>query len=327
MVRRRSELVPADLDQTIRWVSSVVGPLPAHRRELRRRAEAAAAKWGPSSVELLAARMHGEYTPPDTAPAHLHRLGAWIEARLYAIFEIFECLGEAALPVLRRIAHGEYDWSQGNAIEILCRLAARGVERDAIGKEIAELLPEVRSEAVEYAMGPLLVLARADHALREFLDRYASFEEPAVIDAEGDVVIRGLEGGRRFERKVRRLDEAAALLRDVHASDRTSLAAALFELWQRQRRPERAGAETAVLLRERWREQLASFVAGEQEGEDDYERSAPWIRLAELGALLPLEAADVATLRIAAQRAPLARQSAAWKRLDRNHDREAKNAR
>jgi hypothetical protein len=47
-----------------------------------------------------------------------------------AAFEILYNLGEAALPLLRKIAFGEYDWTQGNAIEILRRWAAEGVDRE-----------------------------------------------------------------------------------------------------------------------------------------------------------------------------------------------------
>ena len=69
---------------------------------------------------------------------------------------MFYYLREAALPVLRRVAFGEYDWTQGNAIEVLCRLASESVERDQIIAEVRREIPKMRYEALLYAFGPLL---------------------------------------------------------------------------------------------------------------------------------------------------------------------------
>ena len=90
-----------------------------------------------------------------------------MSARQFAIFEIYFHIGAPALPVLRRVAFGQYDWTQGNAIEVLCRLAAAGVERTAIVEELIVNLPDVRDEAIQYALAPLLHQQTSNAALRE----------------------------------------------------------------------------------------------------------------------------------------------------------------
>jgi hypothetical protein len=87
-------------------------------------------------------------------------LGDWIAARQFAIFEMFYYLREAALPVLRRVAFGEYDWTQGNAIEVLCRFAAEGIDRERTLADLKSEMPVMRYEALLYAAGPLLQQAK-----------------------------------------------------------------------------------------------------------------------------------------------------------------------
>jgi hypothetical protein len=96
-------------------------------------AKEATRELGAASIELLASRFHSATTPPPAGFGYEQRgLGGWLAFWQFAIFEIFYHFREAALPVLRRVAFGAYDWTQGNAIEVLCRLAADGVDRDRI---------------------------------------------------------------------------------------------------------------------------------------------------------------------------------------------------
>jgi hypothetical protein len=74
----------------------------------------------------------------------------------FQAFAILYNLGEAALLLLRKIAFGKYDWTQGNAIDILCRLAAEGVDRERTISELCRELPDMRYEAHLYALGLLL---------------------------------------------------------------------------------------------------------------------------------------------------------------------------
>ena len=67
-----------------------------------------------------------------------------MSARQFAIFEMFYFFGPASLPVLQRVAYGPYDWTQGNAIEILCRLAADGIDRKRVVDELVARMPGMR---------------------------------------------------------------------------------------------------------------------------------------------------------------------------------------
>ncbi|MBY0238843.1 MAG: hypothetical protein K2X55_05970, partial [Burkholderiaceae bacterium] len=108
------------------------------------------------------------HNPPDLE-GQFPGLGQWISARQFAIFEMFYFMGTPALPTLRRTASGKYDWTQGNAIEILCRLAADGVECRQITAELKTLLPDVREEALLYAIGPLARQAKDNPTLNDLL--------------------------------------------------------------------------------------------------------------------------------------------------------------
>ena len=90
---------------------------------------------------------------------------------------MFYYFRESAIPVLKRVAYGEYDWTQGNAIEVLCRLAAEGINTDATVAEIRAALPEMRIEALLYAFGPLLRRAALDASLAQLLNRFADIPE------------------------------------------------------------------------------------------------------------------------------------------------------
>ena len=82
-------------------------------------------------VDDLTWLMHRELREPQSYDAAQHGLGGWISACQFAVFELLYNIGEPALPALREIAWGEYDWTQGNAIELLIRFAADGVQYTA----------------------------------------------------------------------------------------------------------------------------------------------------------------------------------------------------
>jgi len=139
-------------NERIRWIASSFRDIDAFRL----RAAAVADDLGPSSIPDLASLFHAEHTPPPELASAFPGLGEWITARQFAIFEVFYHFGDHAIPVLKHVAFGEYDWTQGNAIEILCRLAADGVRREEIVDALIEHLPDMREEAHAYALGPLL---------------------------------------------------------------------------------------------------------------------------------------------------------------------------
>lgn len=162
-----------DLNSKIRWVAEVVN----NGTQFKERARKAALELGPNSIESLTGLLHSEHTPPKELEEKFPRLGQWIGARQFAIFEMLYQLREDALPVLRRIAFGEYDWTQGNAIEVLCRLAAQGVDRAKIIDDLKERLGSMREEAHCYALGPLLHYSEQDPNIKHVLDQLLTVPE------------------------------------------------------------------------------------------------------------------------------------------------------
>jgi hypothetical protein len=158
----------------IRWVASAFNE---DMSELRTRAKAVAGELGSSSIDQLASLFHSEHSPPSEIGQSFQGLGAWITARQFAIFEVFYNLGPASIPMLKRVAFGQYDWTQGNAIEILCRLAADGINRTEIIEELIAHLPTMREEAHIYALGPLLQQSEANNALRDVIERLQAVPE------------------------------------------------------------------------------------------------------------------------------------------------------
>ena len=159
--------------EKIRWVARVF-----HKPEVfKKRARTAAEQLGPETIDTLAELFHSEHTPPDELADQFPGLGQWIAARQFAIFEMFYHFGNAALPVLRQVAFGKYDWTQGNAIEILCRLAAKGIDRETIIADVRREFPRLRYEAQLYAIGPLLEEAAVNPHLAMVLQQFEVLQE------------------------------------------------------------------------------------------------------------------------------------------------------
>jgi hypothetical protein len=132
----------------------------------RQRAAAVAAELGTAAIPELATRLHSPSSPEPTEFGFRERgIGGWLSAWQFAIFELLFHFGTAALPLLRSVAFGAYDWTQGNAVEILVRLAAEGIDRPHIVSDLRRELPLFRHEAVLYAVGPLLEHAARDPAV------------------------------------------------------------------------------------------------------------------------------------------------------------------
>jgi hypothetical protein len=158
----------------------------------RGRAAAVARELGPSAIGDLATRFHSPPRPEPPGFAYEQRgLGGWMSAWQFAIFELFFQFGAAALPVLRRVAFGEYDWTQGNAVEVLVRLAAADVERERTVADLRREFPEFRHEAMLYSVGPVLHHAARDPAIaavvRELEDMPAWREAANELRAAGRV--------------------------------------------------------------------------------------------------------------------------------------------
>ncbi len=111
--------------------------------------------------------------PPqsDVYDVKQHGLGGWLSACQFAIFELVYNLGEEALPFIREIAWGEYDWTQGNAIELLLRFAAEGIRTEEILAEIKANYPQIRFEAQLYGIQPLLPELEQNAPLKAIFDQ------------------------------------------------------------------------------------------------------------------------------------------------------------
>ena len=152
----------------VRWVAA-----SANRVEFRERATSAAQSLGSGAIGFLSQMFHSEAEPPQELKARFSSLGGWMAARQFAIFEILYAFGEPSLPVLWGVVLGEYDWTQGNAIEVLCRLAADGVQSTIVLDRLKELMPEMREEAIYYAAGPLRQHASENDRLVPIIDELA----------------------------------------------------------------------------------------------------------------------------------------------------------
>ena len=162
-----------DLSQTVAQVATKIVDPPTFRAA----AAEAAGNLDPSAIETLSKRFH---TPPDAPDGFGPKevgLGGWLSYWQFAIFEIYYNFGADAIPALRPIAYGEYDWTQGNAIEILCRLAADGVQTREIVDELKREFPNLRYEAQLYAVRPMLAKSEDNPQIAKIIDELLALEE------------------------------------------------------------------------------------------------------------------------------------------------------
>lgn len=134
-----------------------------------------------AQLDQLRTMFHDPPPQSDAYDLQQHGLGGWLSACQFAIFELIYNLGADAIPFIREIAWGEYDWTQGNAIELLLRFAAEGIRTEEILAEIKTNFPQIRYEAQLYCMQPLLPELEQNAQLRAIFDELrneiAEFQE------------------------------------------------------------------------------------------------------------------------------------------------------
>lgn len=157
----------AMLSQKIGWIAQSI----ADPQEFEQRARSVAKDIGPAELANMKAQLHLEHTPPEHLQPQFPQLGGWLTARQFAVFEVLFYVGTPALPLVKEVAYGPYDWTQGNAIEILCRFAAQDPGRDELVNALLEAGPSFRWEALLYALGPLKQRATADPAIQRIIDQ------------------------------------------------------------------------------------------------------------------------------------------------------------
>ncbi len=143
-----------------------------------------------SQLESLSNLLHNPPTESNLFSTEEHGLGGWLSCCQFAIFELVYHMGENALPFIRSFAWGEYDWTQGNAIELLIRVASDGVRRAELIDEITENYPKIRYEAQLYAIQRLIPKLNENKELRmvfeelmkipDFKDTYEEITEKST---------------------------------------------------------------------------------------------------------------------------------------------------
>lgn len=128
-------------------------------------------------LEDLEGMLH--HPPKESAnySVKTHGLGGWLSACQFSIFELTYNFGEEAIPFVRKIAWGEYDWTQGNAIELLIRFAAEGIQREELINEIKENFPQIRYEAQLYSIQPLLPKLELSPNIKLVFDELMAMKE------------------------------------------------------------------------------------------------------------------------------------------------------
>lgn len=177
--KANNELI-ARCERKVRWVAASFNDFE-HFRPLAR---TASQQLGPDAIETLGTIFHTEHSPPEELADQFPGLGTWIAARQFAIFEILYNLGEPSISLLYRVAYGQYDWTQGNAIEVLCRLAADGIRSKTIIADLKREFPNLRYEAQIYAIRPLLELAETNPSITDVLAQLEDVEEYRELIAE-----------------------------------------------------------------------------------------------------------------------------------------------
>jgi hypothetical protein len=150
-----------ELDRAIQSVALLIDDRAAFRAQ----ATTVANRFGANAIPELRHRFHQPTEAPPGFTAAERGLVVWLSYWQFAIFEILFQYREQALPMLREVAFGPYDWTQGNAIELMCRLAAEGIDRERTITDLKRAMPGMRDTALLYVAGPLLQQAESDPAL------------------------------------------------------------------------------------------------------------------------------------------------------------------
>ncbi|WP_343670929.1 hypothetical protein [Chitinophaga sp.] len=121
-----------------------------------------AAQMSPKTLPVLRSRMHANLTIPDDVDQSQLGLTGWLSACQYTIFEVIYHIGTPAVPMLKEIAFGEYDWIQANALDLLTRFYMDGKLTVDIIDEIDSNLGDMRYESHLYYAQHLIALRRKD---------------------------------------------------------------------------------------------------------------------------------------------------------------------
>ena len=164
------------------WVASA----SAINEVFRQRAIEAAGQLNHQQIEDLPLYFYYPNNPhkPKEAKDKFTGLGDWQFASQIAIFEIFYNRPEISLPLIRKYAFGEYDWTQTHAIYVLCRLAADGIiDPEKTVNELIAFFPRMTYETEHTTIDKLSLIKPAPPNLVQFIKE--RIEKDETIDQAG----------------------------------------------------------------------------------------------------------------------------------------------
>lgn len=151
------------------------------RASFEAKANEMAKELGSEAIELLPRFFHNPPVKPTELEGKFTGLSGWLSACQFAAFELLFQLGEEALPTIRNVAFGPYDWTQGNAIEVLIRFATENIQREQILAELNSEISNIQYEAIHYALAPLLFQAKTNPELFDTLNQITDEEFQEIL--------------------------------------------------------------------------------------------------------------------------------------------------
>lgn len=171
--KSRFTALGGELDRVIESVAVLIDDQIVFRAKAKKVAE----RIGPESIPEFRQRFHRSTAAPAGFRSEERGLAAWLSYWQLAIFEIVFQYREHALPMLREVAFGEYDWTQANAIELLCRLAAEGTDRERTLADLIREMPGMRDTALLYVARSLLPQSQSNSALANIVEELQKVPE------------------------------------------------------------------------------------------------------------------------------------------------------
>ncbi|BAV05996.1 hypothetical protein SAMN05421788_10670 [Filimonas lacunae] len=125
-----------------------------------------------SDLKMLRSKLHHPPTVhPDISRQDLG-LSGWLSICQHVILELVYHLGADGLDFLKSMAFGVYDWPQGTALVIICRLYIDGKLSDDVIDNIAVRLGEMRYETHLRLAHGLVIREKEDSRYGGVIDRF-----------------------------------------------------------------------------------------------------------------------------------------------------------
>ncbi len=168
-------------------ISSLAAGLLKDRMAFEKAAKQEAGLLNADDLNYLKSRFHDPPKAPPGIDEGQFGLGQWMAVCQYVIFELLYNLQETALPMVKEVAFGVYDWTQATALEVLCRWHVDGTLDRSVITEINEKIGAMRYETHLYFGRSLMLRKNDDHRFGDILREidHESFQE-AVRELSGD---------------------------------------------------------------------------------------------------------------------------------------------